>query len=230
MAQCPKNWPAALPYHASPIYGKQITRQQRSVLAEKRLGDIVLAAEQTPSPSPLVKITHIEDSDHPAYGQCGLFATRHLKPGSFILLYSGTIHGDRSGDYLEATSASPQVSSTGAGLSDYDLWLDREAGLAIDAATCGNEARFINDYRGVSARPNAEFREVWSQKTRQRSMAIFVLPAGNGRGKMSSGKKGISKGQEILVSYGKGFWTHRLACSDTTGWSEYSCLDERELS
>ena len=41
-------------------------------------------------------------------------------------------------------------------------------------------------------------------KTGMRGVAIFVLPAGR------SGKRkdGIKAGQEILVSYGKGFWAH----------------------
>ena len=27
----------------------------------------------------------------------------------------------------------------------------------IDAATCGNEARFVNDYHGTGGTPNAQF-------------------------------------------------------------------------
>lgn len=89
----------------------------------------------------------------------------------------------------------------------------------------GNEARFINDYRGVADRPNAEFKEVWNERRKERGMVsqptadqlsfsvtvtyvvsqgVWVLPEGK------SGKgKGIKKGQEILVSYGRGFWGAR---------------------
>ncbi|KAJ4293951.1 hypothetical protein N0V88_005465 [Collariella sp. IMI 366227] len=46
----------------------------------------------------------------------------------------------------------------------YDLWLDRDGDLAVDAARMGNEARFVNDYRGVPGRngkkANAEFKPV----------------------------------------------------------------------
>jgi hypothetical protein len=88
--------------------------------------------------------------------------------------------------------------------SDYDLSLDREMGIGIDADRKGNEARFINDYRGIAEKPNAEFKEVWDEKSGERGMGVWVLPEGR------SGKgKGIRKGEEILVSYGRGFWGAR---------------------
>lgn len=43
-----------------------------------------------------------------------------------------------------------------------------------------------------------------SKKAGMRGVAIFVLPAG----KSGKRKGGIPVGQEILVSYGKGFWAH----------------------
>lgn len=93
--------------------------------------------------------------------------------------------------------------------SDYDLSLDRELGVGVDASKMGNEARFINDYRGVSTGPNAEFRLVFIDVGKgqvEKRMGVFVLSAGK------SGKraKGIEKGKEILVSYGKGFWAERF--------------------
>ena len=93
--------------------------------------------------------------------------------------------------------------------SNYDLCLDRESGLSIDAAIMGNEARFINDYRGISdAGPNAEFRDclvLTAPATCERRIGVFVLRAG----KAGKKAKGIAKGEEILVSYGKGFWSNR---------------------
>jgi hypothetical protein len=97
--------------------------------------------------------------------------------------------------------------------SDYDLSLDREHGIGVDATTMGNEARFINDYRGVSTAPNAEFRDIFfdigTGKVEKR-VGVFVLSAGK------SGKraKGIGRGHEILVSYGKGFWTERQSTQE----------------
>ena len=104
--------------------------------------------------------------------------------------------------------------------SDYDLWLDRDANVAVDAARTGNEARFVNDYRGTGRRPNAEFRECWDVRRGERVMAVFALPAGKKAGKKKKdggggggfggvGGGGIKKGEEILVSYGKGFWEQR---------------------
>lgn len=136
-----------------------------------------------------MKIIPISDAKHPANGQAGLFAARDLKPGEFLLEYVGIVHAD--GDTAFATS-------------DYDLSLDRLTGLAIDAATMGNEARFINDYRGVGEKPNAEFKEIWATARGERGMGVFVL--GEGKKKLF---KGIKKGDELLVSYGRGFWGAR---------------------
>lgn len=65
----------------------------------------------------------------------------------------------------------------------------------MDAAKGGNEARFVNDYRGVGERANVEFenRRVGGQ------MRIAVMV----------GPREIKKGEELLVSYGKGFWDGR---------------------
>ncbi|CAJ0640405.1 11003_t:CDS:2 [Entrophospora sp. SA101] len=63
----------------------------------------------------------------------------------------------------------------------------------------GNEARFINDYRGISKKPNAIFHEYIDLNTGMVNMGVWVI---SGIGK-------IKKGSEILVSYGKGFWKER---------------------
>lgn len=139
----------------------------------------------------LVKIQRIhEPPGHPAHGEHGLFAAQHLAPGSVIIDYLGFVHSSRDAD--------PQ--------SDYDLSLDRDLGIGVDAARMGNEARFINDYRGIrGAGPNAEFVE--RLVNGERRMSVRVLPVR----KSGEGRKGISKGVEILVNYGKGFWQHRQA-------------------
>lgn len=85
--------------------------------------------------------------------------------------------------------------------SDYDISLDRESGVAVDAAGCGNEGRFVNDYRGVRERPNVEFGDRRTgdkgEGEGQARVAIYV------------GSKEVRKGEELLVSYGKGFWEGR---------------------
>ncbi|KAF2147272.1 uncharacterized protein K452DRAFT_304140 [Aplosporella prunicola CBS 121167] len=187
----PKGWPQGLVYITAPVYSRLCAAEvQKSLHTPSAVTDVL----KVPSgPSPLARITKIGNPSHPANGQSGLFAAQHLPPDTFIILYLGLFHTREDAD--------PD--------SDYDLSLDRELGVGIDATRMGNEARFINDYRGVGPPgPNAEFREVWIDAGRgkmERRMGVFVLSAGK------SGKraKGIAKGDEILVSYGKGFWSER---------------------
>ncbi|CZR51976.1 uncharacterized protein PAC_01853 [Phialocephala subalpina] len=188
----PKNWPPNLPYLTTPSYSRSLIPTNLSALRTKPQ-DIADIPPNTPrGPCNLVKITPIATPTHPANGQSGLFATKDLKPGTFILRYIGEVHASSDLD--------PDPHSE----SNYDLSLEREHGIGIDADKKGNEARFINDYRGVAERPNAEFKEVWDEKRKERGMGVWVLPEGK------SGKgKGIRKGEEILVSYGRGFWGAR---------------------
>lgn len=172
----PKNWPASLPYLTHPSYSPHLAKEQLRAL--KIRGDIddaaCIPASLPFGPSASVKITPIAAAGHPACGQAGLFAARALAPGSLIVPYVGVVH-----------SARPPYSAAHE-RSDYDLWLDRDAEVAVDAAAAGNEARFVNDYRGVRVRPNAEFRECWDSRRAEKTMAVFVLPAT----KKSPGKKG----------------------------------------
>lgn len=135
------------------------------------------------------------------------------------------------------------------GTSDYDLSIDRECDLAVDASRCGNEARFVNDYRGVPAQTvapqsvpgkgkgrskseegkavaNAEFKEVWDGRPGrgERCMGVWVLPEGK-----SKKGRGIRKGEEILVSYGRGFWGARIGGGEETDW-EAKYAEENEES
>jgi hypothetical protein len=219
--KAPRNWPPQKPYLRAPFYSPRLTLAQRSRLKIKPEDPSEIPRGVAKGPCGLVKITDIIESSHPACGQAGLFAASDLKPGSFILEYLGKIHASPPSSSssspeslaLASSSASTNPEDDMHAHSDYDLSLDRDAGLAIDADKMGNEARFINDYRGIKDRPNAEFREVWDPKRMERGMSVWVLPAGK------SGKgKGIAKGEEILVSYGKGFWGARKAGEDSSGW------------
>ncbi|SPN99023.1 uncharacterized protein DNG_02062 [Cephalotrichum gorgonifer] len=195
----PKGWPPHLPYLTTPCHSKLLTKDQISSLKTNSPDLPQIPASATQAPYTSIKITPITDPSHPANGQSGLLATRALKPGSFVLLYLGNAHPE---------------SDPSARDSDYDIWIDRDIGVAVDADRLGNEARFVNDYRGIKGRPNAEFREVWSMRHGERCMAVFVLPESKRRDKGGKsgggGSAGIAKGEEILVSYGKGFWGHRL--------------------
>jgi hypothetical protein len=187
----PRGWPANIVYLPQPLYSKALSKEVLEALHHKPESEQVFPKTNTAGTR--VRISPIKEHNHPAHGQHGLFATQNLAPSSFIICYHGYVHGERDTDHA----------------SDYDLCLSRELGVGIDAAKMGNEARFCNDYRGIEQTgPNAEFKELWmdvGKGVTEKRMAIFVLPAGK------SGKraKGIAKGAEILLSYGKGFWRER---------------------
>ncbi|TAQ89318.1 hypothetical protein B7494_g2336 [Chlorociboria aeruginascens] len=201
MPQSPKNWPENIPYLTNPTYSPTLSQTHLSTLRTRTRESSTIPPHIPKGPSPLVRITSISSPSHPAAGQSGLFATKDLKPGTFILQYLGVIHSNST-----SKSQTPDPHAT----SDYDLSLDRESGLGIDAATSGNEARFINDYRGVAARANAEFKEIWHEHRAERGMGVWVLPEGKRKdGKGKGRARGVKKGEEILVSYGRGFWGAR---------------------
>lgn len=207
----PKNWPAQIKYLIVPSYSSTLTAADFSTLRTKPDNAIENPSNVTRGPCKLVKIKDIQDPAHPACGQSGLFATKDLKPGSFLLEYLGEIHASiDSASHNEQQVPSLVVDDHAH--SDYDLSLDREASLAIDADKMGNEARFVNDYRGIKTRPNAEFKEVWDPRRKERAMAVWVVPEGK------SGKgTGIRKGDEIVISYGRGFWGARKMEEDIEG-------------
>lgn len=151
----------------------------------KHIRDIVSPSAQTrtqiPAQKPPVAIQVISDPSHPAHGQYGLFATKKIPPRTLILDYVGEVHCDDRP------------------ASDYDLSLYRTSdhiSVGVDAQSAGNEARFVNDYRGVKAKPNALFQE---RKTESGELRMSVW----------SGSDPIKKGDELLVSYGKAWWRAR---------------------
>jgi hypothetical protein len=194
----PKGWPSNTLYLHSPCLSKKLGIDNVNQLVLRK-SDLLPSTQvwKTSGPYGNVRITPVADVSHPAHGQHALCTTQHLAPDTFILPYLGYVH-----DQTDMNET-----------SDYDLSLDRELGIGVDATMMGNEARFINDYRGVSTAPNAEFRDilfdVGAGKVEKR-VGVFVLSAGK------SGKraKGIGRGQEILVSYGKGFWTERQSAQE----------------
>lgn len=199
----PKNWPNDIKFITDQTYSAAVTSELRIALSRSTPETVTLAkiaAEALDSPCSLVEIRTITDDSHPAFQQRGLFAAQDLKPDSFVCLYLGYVHTNSLSD------TDPN--------SDYDLAYDKEGGLSIDSALCGNESRFANDYRGIAERQNIEFRDclvqVKSEKRAdgvkwERRVGLFVLPAGK------AGKRagGIKADEEILINYGKGFWEGR---------------------
>ena len=198
-AALPKDWPRDVIYLVEPQYSPKIDRHILQGNKSLNEASSSLPIISSLSQAPHIIIKPITNPTHPATNQHGLFTTQTLPPGTFVLPYLGYVHGPIDTDPT----------------SDYDLTLDAELGIAVDAARMGNEARFINDYRGVSdTGPNAEFRDVLvdiGQGRLERRIGVFVLSAGKAKsGKQGTKRvKGVLKGEEILVSYGKGFWKGR---------------------
>ncbi|KAH6583448.1 hypothetical protein BASA60_001474 [Batrachochytrium salamandrivorans] len=137
----------------------------------------------TRGPNRQTQIRLVSDPKHPAFGQRSLHASINIPPHTHIIDYIGIV-----------TPSS--ISSTTS-----DLFISFYDDLAIDAELTGNEARFVNDYRGVADRPTVQFDLYQDPVTGRIAMGLWSL-----------GMR-IMKGDELLVSYGKGFWKART--SDT---------------
>lgn len=172
----PKGWPENLIYVTRNVYSKQFNTEKLDQLGVKK-------NINSPCQNPVkhVKIKTITDPGHPARGENGLFAAIKLSPKSHVIDYLGYVHPEEESD--------PN--------SDYDLSLDRDIGVGIDAQKYGTEARMINDYRGIQNRPNVYFEN--RRVDGELRMSIFVMD------------KPIQKGEELCINYGKGFWKARDA-------------------
>ncbi|TRM60149.1 hypothetical protein BD626DRAFT_505659 [Schizophyllum amplum] len=175
----PSNWPASLRYTEAYVYHSSVDTAARGFIR----GTTTTSSSHAEEPSRhWVAIRRISEAGHPAAGQYGLFATKKIPAKTRILYYIGEVHADERNE------------------SDYDLCLHRFSSgvsIGIDASRTGNEARFVNDYRGVRPKPNAVFTDERVASSGELRIAIW------------SGTDGIKKGEEILVSYGKGWWTAR---------------------
>lgn len=192
----PPRWPPHLTYLPEPRYHSSVSKEVRAIICPSP-AECAQPPPHGPQRPP-VGIQSISDPSHPACGQFGLFATKKIPPRTLILDYIGEIHcDDRLG-------------------SDYDLSLYRTAdnvSIGVDAQYAGNEARFVNDFRGVKPKPNAFFQE---RRTERNELRMSVW----------SGSETIKKGDELLVSYGKSWWRAR----DSTGDQELDRTEERESS
>ena len=101
--------------------------------------------------------------------------------------------GEHIVDYLGYVTLSGNEDQT----SDYSASFGDDHELALDAAKVRNEARMCNDFRNTGKRANAVF-DQYRDAAGDKKLAIFVGPHPMG------------KGEEVLVSYGKGFWANRV--------------------
>ncbi|KAI0757305.1 hypothetical protein C8Q80DRAFT_1215972 [Daedaleopsis nitida] len=178
LSRPPHHWPSNVQYLSQPRYHSSVPKHIHDLVCPSSTGQA--RAPASPQKSP-VAIQLISDPSHPAHGQYGLFAAKKIPPRTLILDYIGEVHCDHRP------------------ASDYDLSLYRtpdHVSVGVDAQAAGNEARFVNDYRGVKPRPNALFQE---RKTDTGELRMSVW----------SGSESIKKGDELLVSYGKSWWKAR---------------------
>ena len=114
----------------------------------------------------------VDDPDHPACGENGLYAAVALAHGAWVIDYVGVIclgaNEDRASDYV----------------CDFG----EHSELALDANRRGNEGRFVNDYRNTGLRANVEFRTRRDARGELRQ-GIFVCA-----------KHGVAPGEELLIS------------------------------
>jgi hypothetical protein len=143
----PKCWPPEVLYTPTPIPSARLLQlSQRNGHHHPILDHGRGSGRGSSGPCDDVAIKKITCDTHPAYGQYGLFASRKIPARTFVLVYAGVVHFSSSSS---STNANGEDESDPD--SEYDLNLGN--GLAIDATHAGNEARFINDYRGT---PNAQ--------------------------------------------------------------------------
>ncbi|KAI8995390.1 SET domain protein [Trametes punicea] len=184
----PAHWPDNVRYITEPQYDHSVPKH---ILDFLRPSPDSMGPHPTPDHGParphpsksIVVIQRISDPSHPARSQYGLFAMKKIPPRTLILDYVGEVHCDDRPT------------------SDYDLSLYRtpdHVSVGVDAQYAGNEARFINDYRGVKGKPNVIFQE---RRTRSGELRMSVW----------SGSEVIKKGDELLLSYGKSWWRARHA-------------------
>jgi hypothetical protein len=117
---------------------------------------------------------------HSAGNGRGLFARRELPPRTYLFDYLGALVDD---DTLSAETA-----ARGGRESDYVLHIHGD--LNVDAYLQGNEARFINDYRGIAARPNVCFDTYLDPYSGMLRAGVYTVG------------KAVAAGAELLTSYG----------------------------
>ena len=106
---------------------------------------------------------------HPCRGQYGVFARTALQATTCLMSYGGILRTAQA--------------------SDSRLVVSLGGGLDVDAASCGNEARYINHYAGIAERPNCQLLVRMDACSGQRWACVSLLHA-------------VPAGAELLLDYG----------------------------
>ena len=112
------------------------------------------------------------DAQHPCAGGFGLFARVGiaLQRDECLLAYGGVLRARAHSDSLFLASAG--------------------GGLDVDAASCGNEARYLNHFAGIAQAPNAELCTQTVPLSGARWVAVRLLQP-------------VAAGEELLLDYGE---------------------------
>ena len=113
-------------------------------------------------------------NEHLLKGEFGLIATKKWEKFNIVGEYTGIISLDDKDVKYTA----------------YLSLIDNDS-LGIDAKYCGNEMRFINDYRNLRDRPNVRLEIVYIDK--KPKVLVIVL-------------EDIDENEELLLDYGEGYW------------------------
>lgn len=192
----PKNWPANIEYCSSLIW-HHVPKDIRDQVYFDFNEDV----EILPIPS---------ESDHPARGQFGLFAKRFFKDKEIIGEYTGRVFA-RSNN--EKTNQSSNTSGTLNQRYTIELKEFKDFSLDIDAAECGNETRFINDFRGIAKSANVQYHQLHYAG----SWRILIIT-----------KRKVMKGEEFLVNYGAKYWENLLKNEENIGNEDLLSMKEEE--
>lgn len=185
-------WPSTCKYLTSLVWGDDVRRDKDVYQKYKRSADGKHVEANASATKRNVRWQLITDERHPAKGEYGLFAQRKMERGEHII------------DYLGLVTLKGNESKT----SDYTASFGDDNELALDAELMGNEARMINDFRNTGKRANALF-DQYRDAAGDLKLGVFAGP------------HGVNKADEVLVSYGKGFWENRLASMGAEHMAEF---------
>ncbi len=174
-------------------------------------GDRPALPRKPQCPSSSVQLRWIRKASHPCVGQRGVFAAGPVATDQWLMDYTGRVmprtasetagcnryllplwdgRGEVSVGRARATCREPLCASLAIDLTARAC---EQVTYDIDAAKCGNESRFINDYRGTGAAPNIVF-------------VPYRLLGGTVRIAVRTCRP-VAAGEELLADYGEEYWT-----------------------
>ncbi|KAL6079973.1 Glucose transport transcription regulator RGT1 [Balamuthia mandrillaris] len=153
--------------------------------------------------SDYLEIRKLADKQHPCNGQHGCFALLPYREGEVVCIYAGAVVNMDVGEYESYYNVDYSTQSAP----------ERTSRMRVDASWIGNEARFINDYRGVPtssssvSSPNVKLEKVWlgiaqpqhyrkHLEEEEKDHLVVVVQC----------IRDIAVGEELLLDYGMRYW------------------------